>query len=179
IPAAESVPRPNRDDYEGLRPQLDPFEEILPPTQVTLRTRPGSPSQGSAPVMATLTADAVWIQETYHLRKVPLQALATIESRPNASKLALTFTPEAEGETLVLGFPNAHFRDRWCQQLLAQQQQTAAAPQDRYVPEGVSLVQGSLKCPHVVVARVEASALTYRKADRTLQLRAGIRGADA
>jgi len=91
----------------------------------------------------------------------------------------LVCSPEAGGETLLLTFPHVSERERWSTRLLEQQQRMAeAAPQDRHVPEGVSLVQRSPQVPHVVVGRVESSARTFRQADRTLQLRAGIRGAD-
>src|SRR5262249_35695308 len=71
--------------------------------------------------------------------------------------------------------------ERWQGELQARQPQTCPGtpPGERRLPEGVSLLRRSLDVPHVVLGQVEFRDETRRKADRGLQLRAGIRGADA
>jgi tetratricopeptide (TPR) repeat protein len=128
-----------------------------------------------------LTADALWLQETWQLRQVPLRTLAAVETPRNRKTLALTQHPEAGGATLRLTFADAAQRQRWAARLEARLPQLLPEPppDDRPVPEGVALVAHAPDVPHVVLGRVTFTGESRRTADRGLQLRAGIRGADA
>src|SRR5437868_4807939 len=77
--------------------------EVIAPTPIMLReggTRPGSPRR----VLATLTTDALWLQDTWQLRHVPLTSLAGVAVLSNGEELNLTFPPETSAETLRLTF---------------------------------------------------------------------------
>jgi tetratricopeptide (TPR) repeat protein len=130
--------------------------------------------------MIALTPDALWIQDTWQVRPVPLPGLA-IEKRRQGKELALTVGPGSAAEKLTLAFASAAEGERWCREIQAQQQQPAAdvRPGDRHQPEGVALVRQAPAVPYVVLGQVEFTGQTPWAADRGLQLRAGIRGADA
>jgi tetratricopeptide (TPR) repeat protein len=178
---AAPPPSPDLAPSEEPRRNPDPPAEILPPTPVALRTEGGSGPGRARPVMAALTADALWLQDTWQLRQVPLAALAGINVLEKGKELALTFHPEAPAEGLRLGFAAAAEGRLWHDELLSRRQQVTAEvpPAGRCVPEGVALVMGGPGPSHVVVCRVEFTGRTARTADRGLQLRAGLRGADA
>lgn len=179
-PCGQTVPVPALSELRTLPspnpaepPAPKPDAEILPPTPVTLRID-GSPLAPRA-VLAALTADALWVLDTWQLRRVPLHTLTDLDASRGAD-LVLTSRPE----TLRLTFAHAAERDRWHRQLQARQQPAADAPTDAPpVPEGVALVQQAPDVPHEVLGRVAFLAATPWAADRGLQLRAGIRGADA
>jgi tetratricopeptide (TPR) repeat protein len=158
-------------------PGPDQREEIIGPTQGYLRTERG----GCVSVMIALTPEAIWIQKTWQLRPVLLQGLV-IESQQNGKMWALTPGPEPS-EKLILAFASAEVGQRWYREVQARQRQLAAdAPaqgDDRYAPEGVTLVRKTPEVPQVVLGRVEFTGPTQRAGDRGLQLHAGLRGADA
>jgi hypothetical protein len=131
--------------------------------------------------MAVLTADALWLQDTWQLRQVPLRILDSIEAARHGRELVLSFRPELSAERLRLTFAGANVGQRWHQELQARQQRLPpeAPPGDRAVPEGVALVQRAPPVPHAVLDRVTFTGPTPWAADRGLQLRAGMRGADA
>src|SRR6516165_10565816 len=80
VPAANELPVPTSADTE-LPPGPTPLAFLLAPTQATLRSeRCGDPGR-FVPVMAALTADALWIQEAWRLRWIPLRSLGAIETR--------------------------------------------------------------------------------------------------
>jgi hypothetical protein len=95
--------------------------------------------------------------------------------------LALNFGDEPSAERLKLTFASALEGRRWYGELQTRHEQISgeAAPGDRAVPEGVSLVRQTPDVPYVSLGRVEFTDRTRRRADRGLQLRAGMRGADA
>ena len=62
--------------------------------------------------MASLTADALWVQDTWRLRSLALHGL-DIERRGNSQELVLTPGPEASGEKLTLRFESAAEAQRW------------------------------------------------------------------
>jgi tetratricopeptide (TPR) repeat protein len=130
--------------------------------------------------MVALTPEAIWVQETWKLRRVPLHGLG-IERRRKGRELALTFGPEPLAEKLTLTFASAAEGQRWRREVEARQQQPTpdAPPADRHQPESVALVRQAPDVPHVALGRVEFTGRTPWAADRGLQLRAGIRGADA
>jgi tetratricopeptide (TPR) repeat protein len=178
---AEPAPAADAPPADAPRPGPDPLAEVLAPTQVTLRTeggdRPGRPGQ----VLAALTADALWLQDTWQLRQVPLRPLDGIEAARHGRELVLSFRPEPSAERLRLTFAGADVGQRWHKELQARQQQLPpeAPPGDRAVPEGVALVKRAPRVPHAVLDRVTFTGPTPWAADRGLQLRAGMRGADA
>jgi tetratricopeptide (TPR) repeat protein len=132
--------------------------------------------------MIALTPEAIWIQETWQLRVVPLQGLA-IERQQNGQELALTVDSKPCPEKLTLALSTPEEAEHWHREAQTRQQQLAPAapPQgvDRQAPEGVTLVREAPEVPHVVLGQVEFMGPSQRIADRGLQLRAGIRGADA
>jgi tetratricopeptide (TPR) repeat protein len=151
--------------------------EVVPPTQVSLRAEGGRPEA----VTAALTPGALWVQYTWRLRRLPLRDLSPVEERLGGRELALAFGPAPSAERLALTFATAAEGQRWCRELQALQQQLPpdAPPDDRPAPEGVALVVRAPDVPHTVLGRVEFTGHTLREADRGLQLRAGLWGADA
>jgi tetratricopeptide (TPR) repeat protein len=158
-----------------------PPAEVIAPTPVALGTDGGARPGRTRPVLAALTIDALWLQDTWELRQVPLSALAAIESPRDGKELVLTFRPEVADGALRLTFAGAAAGRRWCKELETCRQQLPAdaPPADRPIPAGVALVQGAPDLPRVSLGRVEFTAADPRTADRGLQLRAGMRGADA
>jgi tetratricopeptide (TPR) repeat protein len=178
-----AMPSPSPDPAPADEPRPDPGPpaEVLPPTPVVLSIEGGFGSGGARPVLAALTADALWLQDTWRLRHVPLSALAGIEMLPNGKELALTVPPGPSAERFRLTFAGVARARLWHGELLARREQlpAEAPPATRRVPEGVALVKGGPGPSHVVVGQVEFSARTPRTADRGLQLRAALLGADA
>jgi tetratricopeptide (TPR) repeat protein len=155
----------------------DPSAEIIAPVQVLLRTERGD---RPVPVMVAVTPEKLWMQETWQLRSFLLQHLS-IDGQRNGKELALALGPEPSTERLTLTFVSAQERDRWHRQLQGwQDRRTPDVPQsDGYTPEGVALVKQAPEVPYVVLGRVKFTGQTRWAADRGLQVRAGIRGADA
>jgi tetratricopeptide (TPR) repeat protein len=147
--------------------------------QAFLRAQRGDEPARRIPIMAALTPEAIWIQETWQLRMVSLQNLG-IERR-DTNELVLTPDPAPSAEKLTLVFASPAEGERWWRELQKRQQQfTPEAPPDGWQPpEGVALVQQAPPVPHTVLGQVEFTELTQWAADRGLQLRAGMRGADA
>jgi hypothetical protein len=121
-PAAGPPPGPclRPPDEPPLRP--DPFAEIIAPTPIWLRTEPGDLPSRAASVLAALTSEDLWIQETYQLRQVPLRTLAHIEARRNGLELALSLQPDLSTETLILTFASAAQGERWHKEIQPRQQ---------------------------------------------------------
>jgi hypothetical protein len=132
-------------------------------------------------VTAGLTEDALWLQDTWQLRRVSLCALAGVEARRGGAELVLTARPEAQAQDLQLRFARAAEGQFWCRELAAliQVAPPDAPPAEGRVPEGVALLRQVPNVPHVVLARVEETSRSARQAHRGAQLRAGMRGADA
>jgi tetratricopeptide (TPR) repeat protein len=130
-------------------------------------------------VMATLTGEAIWIQETWRLRPIPLRTLV-VEQQRNGKELVLRLGPEPSTEKFTLAFAAAAEGQRWWKEIQSQQRLNAESPTaDRQLPEGVALVRQVPEVPYVTLGRVGFTGPTKWAADRGLQLRAGIRGADA
>ncbi|HEV3081469.1 MAG TPA: tetratricopeptide repeat protein, partial [Gemmataceae bacterium] len=176
-PLLDSHTQPS--DDAPTRPS--PFEEIIAPTQASLRIERGTQPGRTRPVMAALTADALWIQDTWQQWQVPLQALGDIEACRDNKVLVLTFRPDLPAERLELAFASSLEGERWCKELQERRLHlTVEIPRvDRPISEGVALVRKAPDMPHVVLARVSSTNQTRWMADRALQLRAGIRGANA
>jgi len=130
--------------------------------------------------MAALTADAVWIQDTWRLRSVALRG-SEIERRAGSKELVLTLGPESFGEKLTLTFDSQAEADRWYGKIQACQSKLVAdAPPDaQRVTEGVALVRRAPDVPRVAIGCVAFLHRSPATADRGIQLRAGILGADA
>jgi tetratricopeptide (TPR) repeat protein len=152
-----------------------PSVEIIGPTPVLLHVEPGR----LRPAMATLTTDALWVQETWQVREVPLRTLSNVEKAPRGHELILTLGPGPATETLTLAFPVPADKELWLKELRARQPLTPEAPSQPADPRGVSLVVGDIAVPHEEVARVEYTAHSRWSADRGLQLLAARCGADA
>jgi tetratricopeptide (TPR) repeat protein len=130
--------------------------------------------------MAALTPGILWIQDAWRLRSLPLQDFE-VERRRNGKELALTPGHDPSGEKLTLTFASAAEGGRWYDQIQALRFEPIpdAGPDDRLVPEGVALVRRAPDVPHVDVGRVAFMHRTPEEADRGIQLRAGMRRADA
>jgi tetratricopeptide (TPR) repeat protein len=154
--------------------------EIMPPTPVSLRTEGASGSGRARTIMAALTEDALWLQDTWQLRQVVLSRVAGIEALRGGKELVLALRSDAGAEAVRLTFANAEQGRRWHDELQAcRQLATELPPTDRHIPEGVALLRGDAGAARVDVGRVEFTGRTSRLADRGLQLRAALRGADA
>jgi Flp pilus assembly protein TadD len=159
----------------------DPPLEILAQTPGSLRVETGSLPTRPRQVVIALTEDALWIQDTWQLRQVPLPAIGTLESRQNGRELVLTFPRPSTPETLTLTFESASQGRSWYEDLKIRRQECGpdAQPVDRLVPEGVALVGQAPPVPHETRGRVEYTDRTPWLADRGLQIRAALLGADA
>jgi hypothetical protein len=175
-PAAPDLPPP-----EAPLPAADPPAVLIAPAPVSLRSEPGPQAGRCRLVMAALTADALWLQDTWQLRHLPLSSLAGVEMTRNGRGLTVTVRPEVADERLRLTFDDDAQARRWHSELPAQREQPPAeTPAEvRRVPEGVALVTQAPGPSQVVVGQVEFTGCTSQTADRGLQLRAALRGADA
>jgi tetratricopeptide (TPR) repeat protein len=135
----------------------------------------------SAKVMIGLTPDALWIQETWQLRRFPLRMFGSTEALRNGRVLILKFLTERFTQRLWLIFGGAEQGEYWHREVKERQAKIGSnAPLNtRIVPEGVALVRKAPKVPHENLGRIEIVGTSRWAADRGLQLRAGIRGADA
>lgn len=178
-PATAPVPVPEPSEGSSPPPQLHPFTEILAPMQAVLRTQRGHQREQRERVMVALTPDALWVQDAWRLRSIPLHDLR-IEAGRTLKELVLAVGPESAAEKLMLTFDGAAQGEHWYKQIQAQQLLTAhAPPSDRHLPEGVALVRRAPDVPQATLEPVAFTGQTQWSADRGLQLRAGIRGADA
>src|SRR5262249_21640515 len=84
-------------------PTPDPLEELVAAERAVLR---GGPGGAAVLVMATLTSDAVWVQEAWRLRSIPLRDVR-VQSRRGGRELALTLGAEPSSEELTLAFSSA------------------------------------------------------------------------
>jgi tetratricopeptide (TPR) repeat protein len=131
--------------------------------------------------MAAVTADSLWIQDIWEKRQIPRHALAGVEARWGGQELVLTVRGDPLPEQLMLRFASAEQGVRWHGVLKewpqsAEEVEPPAAPGP---PQGVALVRQAPDVPHTVLGLVEFTASDRWRAERGLQLRAGIRGADA
>lgn len=161
-------------------PAPDPHAEVIAPTQADLSVRADGPSARRAPVVIALTSDAVWIQEAWRVRSVPLRDVG-VEKLVKARELTLTVPGETSAETWTFAFTGVDDADRWRQELEAQKKQLPpdAPPNGQYQPEGVTLVGDASAVGSRNLGRVECTAYNRWAADRGLQVRAALRGADA
>jgi hypothetical protein len=94
--------------------------------------------------------------------------------------VALAAGPDADAERLTLRFGDHEEAARWLEQLQRRSALAADLPAcDGHRPPGVSLVRRANEAPHVVLGRLEFTGPTGWVADRALQLRAAMWGADA
>jgi tetratricopeptide (TPR) repeat protein len=128
--------------------------------------------------MVALTPHAIWIQDVWQTCSISLEDLGPDRGR-NGKELALSHGPAGARESHVLAFDDAAAADRWLREIRRQQEMSSGAPPlSRYQPEGVSLVRRAAKVPHQVLGQVEFTSHNSWAADRGLQLKAGMRGAD-
>jgi tetratricopeptide (TPR) repeat protein len=162
------------------KPVPKPNPEIIAPTQVSLRVENGATPSPRVRGMAALTANGLWIQEIWRLRSVPLHGLE-IEGRLNGKELVLKPAPGSAGETLSLTFDTAREGRRWSEEIRSCQSKLDpdAPPELGFAPEGVALVTTVLEVRHVSLGRVAFVHRSTETADRGIQLRGGILGADA
>jgi tetratricopeptide (TPR) repeat protein len=128
--------------------------------------------------MAALIADAVWIQEAWRVRSI---ALSSTQIQVSGTDLVFAPAGEPSREKLVLTFASDAVARRWHDRVQACQSNPvpACSADERLCPEGVALVQQAPEVPHVVLGRVDFSHSSAACADRGIQLRAAMRGADA
>jgi hypothetical protein len=84
------------------------------PIQVSLRTTRGPSRDRRAAVMVLASRDAVWIQDVWHSRSIPLGRLK-IEDAKIGEERTLVVEPESDSERLNLRFASAHEAERWCE----------------------------------------------------------------
>jgi tetratricopeptide (TPR) repeat protein len=131
--------------------------------------------------MAALTGEALWIQDIWRLRHMPLQLLRAVEASEDCRELTLTFGSDQADKQVVLTFAHSQDGRRWLKEINARKDQQTVEPAKIEFPssEGVALVLQPPKDPYVQLGPVEFTGPSARLADRGLQLRAGMRGADA
>ena len=166
--------------FDQAAPVMQPVTVIITPVEATVTSVRGTRSDRRAQVMVALTTDAVWIQDTRRIRSVPVHGLM-IERRGRAIELTRNRGQEAENETLHLGFTSYSEAQRWQEKIQACQSKLGAVapPDGLYVPEGVVLVQKAPDVPYVPLDRVAFLGRSPDTADRGIQLRAALLGADA
>ena len=125
-------------------PGFNDVTEIIAPMQVQARTESKERRGRRAHVMAALTPEAIWIQDTWQLRCVPLLNLV-VERQTNGKDLALTLGPETAADKVTLTFPSFEVAERWHKEIQEIQKRLALhGPRgDLYQPEGVSLVRSA------------------------------------
>src|SRR5438132_9469857 len=64
---------------EPPAPGLEPGTELIAPASISLRVQRANDAGRSRPVMADLTADAVWLQDVWQSRRVRLTDLDRAE----------------------------------------------------------------------------------------------------
>jgi tetratricopeptide (TPR) repeat protein len=148
--------------------------EILDPMPAKLRS-----ARGSRHVMVALTREAIWIQDAWPIRCVALNGLS-VEKGSSAKELVLTPGLKGSAKKLMLVFSDAATGERWLRAVRRQQELEPGAPERIcYRPAGVSFVRRAGDLPRVVMGRLEFTSQNRWAAQRGLQLRAGLRGADA
>ncbi len=155
-------------------PELPPVNELVPPALVSVR---GPWSGGAVQAMAALSAEALWLQETWRLHSVPIRDVAGMEVQSGGSELTLSLS----AGKISLTFATSKVGQQWHAAIEEARNQPPpkTPPEGRHLPKGVVLVQEAPEVPQVVVGRVEWSEATSWAADRGMQLAAGTRGADA
>ena len=148
---------PDLQSLEKSAPARQPATVIINPTAATVTTDRGPRSESCrrAQVMAALTADAVWIQDTWRVQSLSLQGLE-IEKRGIAVELSRTSGSDGKSEKLTLAFATAAEGQRWYDKIQGCQAKlnSDAPPDTSYVPEGVALVRNAADAPHVPLGRV-------------------------
>jgi hypothetical protein len=154
--------------------------EIIAPMPAVLLAERGPRSGQRVPVMVALTADAVWIQETWRLRSVSLDGLR-VEQQEKGKEIDLAPRPEDSNDKMTLRFRQASQGNRWYEKIQAAQSQLArdTAADCLFVPDGVALVKRAPEVPRTVLGRVAFLHYSPDTSDQGIQLRAGILGANA
>src|SRR5262245_11111325 len=118
-PVPPPVPNPQPPDEP---PRPDAAAAIIAPTPVALWAEGGARPGRPRPVMAALTAEALWVQDTWQLRRVPLHSLGSIKAQGGGKELVLTLRPELSAEMLRVTFATSGEGQRWHRELQARQQ---------------------------------------------------------
>jgi tetratricopeptide (TPR) repeat protein len=147
---------------------------------VTLQVERASVADRDRSAMVALSQDAIWIQEVWSLRRIALAHVGGVETGRSGIALAVKLRPEIADERLLFTFDCANSAQHWLTELEARRPGTAeAGSSDQHVPEGVTLVQQLPDGPRDDLGRAEFTGANASEADRGLQLRAGMMGADA
>ena len=180
VATATDHPAADASAQDRPTPVVKPVGEIIAPTKISLREDGGAARGRRTVVMAALTPDALWIQDTARLRLIALQELEVAQP-VNGAELAISPAPSGGGGKLTLTFDDTTQAKRWYDRIQAcQSRLSPAAPSDgRRVPEAVALVRRAPDVPHVGLGRVTFLHGSAQTADQGAQLRAGILGADA
>jgi tetratricopeptide (TPR) repeat protein len=130
--------------------------------------------------MAALTPDAIELQETWRHRAIPLGNLG-VQRGNRSHELSLTVGPEPAAEVSTLSFNSAKECEYWWGKLRQRLQDPGEGSpiEGRRISEGVSLIRRAPNVPHQAIGWIEYTGTSGWAADRGLQLRAAIRGADA
>jgi tetratricopeptide (TPR) repeat protein len=181
IPSVELAAEANPPPPEAPEPEVHDPVELIAPTRIQLQSdheaKPGRPKA----VMATVTSEALWIQDTWSLRKYSWTALESIELLRKGKDLVMTFLTAAGPECLKVTFAYADEGYSWERLIRSQPRQLAPglSLDLRPAPEGVALVKSVPDVPYMALGWVDFTDRNAWMADRGLQLRAGQRGADA
>jgi tetratricopeptide (TPR) repeat protein len=183
VPASIPEPPPSGDPEAEKEAAVTPVlpTEILPPTAAILRTGIGKPAGRPSMVMAALTSEALWIQETWALRRLPLSGVTDIDLAGASTRMVLTFGSDAPPEKIEFTFATVGQREQWAVNVQARKQSTDPEEADaaQPAPSGVTLILGSANVPHRVLGEVTFTDHSSRQAGWGLRLRAGMMGANA
>ena len=125
----DAVPGPAADLQSPAAPaRRAEAAEIIAPTPSVVRLGHGGPPGRPRSVMVALTAEAVWIQDAWLLRQIPLPTCNSIDALKNGKELLLTLCSEPSAERLTLKFESAAMAHRWCGELQAQARATRPRP---------------------------------------------------
>jgi tetratricopeptide (TPR) repeat protein len=156
-------------------------EEVFAPTRVRVQIQQEHQAFSTRRGMASLTANALWVDDTRQILQIPVSALSTVTSWAAGRELILTLRPELPDLKLKLRFGLDGELDRWYREIETRRQQLPAegmAPAPVFHLHPVLVRRASTKMDvdfgHLVFIAGDA-----RTADQGLQLQAGRLGANA
>ena len=192
-------------EVQPLAAKIDTDEELIGPTDVRIKATEDIAPEGRGPFKAALSEQAIWLQATWQCKRIALLSVSVIEANQKKTKLKLTLGAEPKSQFLELKFSRSLDGENWLAKLEAQKEKFAAQvsgevtgplqeiasssnlqyelatiPEvQRLCPQGVLLLTKSTELRHLPLGRIRFTDGTERGADRGLQLRAAMLGADA
>jgi tetratricopeptide (TPR) repeat protein len=178
VAEAEAAPAP---EIEPLIAKADSDGELIGPTGVRIKAVEGVTPEGRGPCKAALTERAIWLQATWQCKRISIQSVHSIEANRKKTKLNLVLGTETEPKLLELKFERREDGEIWLLKLEAQRAKLASQGPgtETSPPEGVALLANNSEVRHTPLGRVRFTDTSKRRADRGLQLRAALLGADA